>query len=59
MSALYKYSLSGSCGKYDKNILNCFSSKGVCFKNEIGRYADVIIIIKKIYIYELMKVDDY
>ena len=50
MSALYKYSLSGSCGKYDKNILNCFSSKGVCFKNEIGRYADVIIIIK-IYIH--------
>ena len=34
MSALYKYSFKGSCGKYDKNILNCFSSKGVCLKNE-------------------------
>ena len=47
MSAFYKYSLSGSCGKYDKNILNCLSGKGVCFKNEIARYAGVIIIIKK------------
>ena len=46
MSALYKYSLSGSCGKYDKNILNYFSGNEVCFKNEIARYADVIIIRK-------------
>ena len=46
MPALYKYSLSSSYGKYDKNILNCFSGKGVGFKNEIARYADVIIIIK-------------
>ena len=48
MSALYKYSLSGSCGKYHKNILNCFSGKAVCFKNEIAKYADVIIIIRNL-----------
>ena len=46
MSALHKYFLSGSCGKYDKNILNYFSGNGACFKNEIARYADVIIIRK-------------
>ena len=26
------------------DILDCFSGKGVCFKNEIARYADVIVI---------------
>ena len=46
MSALSKYSLSGSCGKYDKNILNYFSGKEVCFKNQTARYANVIIIRK-------------
>ena len=44
MSALYKYSLIGSSGKYDKNIPNCFSGKGAYFKNEIAKYPDVIII---------------
>ena len=45
MLALDKCSFSGSCGRYDKNILNCFSSRGVCFKNEIAKYADVSIIL--------------
>ena len=27
------------------NILNCFSAKGVCFKKEIAKYADVYLNI--------------
>ena len=45
MFVLDKYSFKGSCGNYDKDILNCFSGKGVCFKNEIAKYADLFIIM--------------
>lgn len=44
MSALDKYSFKGSYGKYDKNILNCVSGKGVCLRKEAAKYADAIII---------------
>ena len=45
MSALDKYYFRGSFGKNDKNVFNCFSGKGVCLRNEIAKYADVIIIL--------------
>ena len=45
MFEIDKQSFRGSCGSYDKNILNCFSVNGVCFKNEIARYAEVSIIL--------------
>ena len=50
MSALDKCSFKGSCGNYDKNILNCFSGKGINLRKEIARYADVIIILRNDYL---------